>query len=375
MAPISLSGLHFARFGFIFASDRKTKWEKMVKIITLGCRINSYESEVLKEKLAGRDDIIVVNTCAVTGEAERQCRQAIRKLRRENPDSRIVVTGCAAQIAPRKFAAMPEVDLVLGNKEKASIEQYLDSALPTKTLVGDIFDYEGYDTYLITGFEGRQRAFVQIQQGCNHRCTYCIVPYARGNNRSVPAEDIICQIRELLARGFAEICLTGVDACSYQPSFSGLVKQILEQIQELPSLQFGSLDPAAIDDGFINLLARYDNIHPYFHFSIQSGDNLVLKRMGRRHSREDIIRLCRQIRAIRPDAVFGADFICGFPTETDQQFQNTLALVEEAGITKLHVFPYSERPGTPAARMPQIPVEIRRERARLLRELGEHCDD
>ena len=347
----------------------------MVEVVTLGCRINSYESEVLKEKLAGVENVIIINTCAVTGEAERQCRQTIRKLRRDNPDAKIIVTGCAAQIAPAKFAAMEEVDLVLGNREKAEIEKYLAAPLTEKTIVGDIFDYESYDRYLITGFEGRQRAFVQIQQGCDHRCTYCIVPYARGNNRSVPEADIICQIRELLAQGFAEICLTGVDACSYQPSFSELVAHILEQIPELPSLQFGSLDPAAVDDRFIELVRRYPNIHPHFHFSIQSGDNMILKRMKRRHSREDVIRLCAAIRRIRPEATFGADFICGFPTETDEQFQNTIKLVREAGINKLHVFPYSERRGTPAALMPQVPVEVRRERARRLRQEGESTDD
>ena len=311
----------------------------------------------MKEKLAALDNIIIVNTCAVTGEAERQCRQTIRKLRKENPDARIIVTGCAAQIAPQKFAAMPEVDLVLGNKEKAEIEKYLSSDICEKTIVGDI------------------RAFVQIQQGCNHRCAYCIVPYARGNNRSVKEEDIIKQIKELLAQGFKEICLTGVDACSYKPSFSGLVAHILEQIPDLPSLQFGSLDPAAIDKDFIALVGKYKNIHPHFHLSVQSGDNQVLKKMRRRHSREDVIKLCNDIRAVRPEATFGADFICGFPTETDENFMNTVKLVDEAQITKLHVFPYSERPGTPAANMPQIPVEIRKERARILREHGEPIND
>lgn len=344
----------------------------MVEVITLGCRINSYESEVLKEKLAAMDNVIIINTCAVTGEAERQCRQTIRKLRKTNPDARIIVTGCAVQVAPQKFAAMPEVDLVLGNKEKAEIEKYISEDITEKSIVGDIFSYDSYDRYLITGFEGRQRAFVQIQQGCNHRCTYCIVPYARGNNRSVKEEDIISQIRELLAQGFKEICLTGVDACSYQPSFSSLVQHILEQIPQLPSLQFGSLDPAAIDENFIALVGRYKNIHPHFHLSIQSGDNMILKRMKRRHSREDVITLCGKIREVRPEATFGSDFICGFPTETDENFKNTLKLVDEARITKLHVFPYSERKGTPAALMPQVPVEVRKERARILREKGEN---
>lgn len=346
-----------------------------MEVVTLGCRINSYESEVLKEKLASLDNVIIVNTCAVTGEAERQCRQTIRKLRKNNPDARIIVTGCAAQINPKKFSEMPEVDLVLGNKEKAEIEKYINGDLTEKTIVGDIFKYEEYDRYLITGFEGRHRAFVQIQQGCNHRCTYCIVPYARGNNRSVAKADIIIQIKELLSQGFKEICLTGVDACSYEPSFSGLVKDILETIPEIPSLQFGSLDPAAIDDEFIALVKKHTNIHPHFHLSIQSGDNLILKRMGRRHSREDVIKLCQQIRQIRPEATFGSDFICGFPTETEENFINTCKLVDEAEINKLHVFPYSERPGTPAALMPQVSVEIRKERARILREKGGDSDE
>jgi len=339
----------------------------MVQVITFGCRINSYESEVFKEKLKAYDNLIVVNTCAVTAEAERQCRQAIRKLRKENPTSKIVVTGCAAQVSAQRFAQMPEVDLVLGNKEKTEIEKYLIAK--DKTIVGDIFSFSGYDAYMITGFEGRHRAFVEIQQGCNHRCTYCIVPYARGSNRSVSPEKIINQIKILLDKGFKEICLTGVDVCSYEPSFSNLVKTILENIPELPSLQFGSLDPAAIDDKFIELVKNYKNIQPHFHFSIQSGDNLILKRMARRHSREDVIKLCHKLREVRKNSTFGADFICGFPTETEEQFENTMKLVDEAGIDKLHVFPYSERPGTPAAKMPQIPVNIRRERAEKLRNM------
>lgn len=347
----------------------------MVEVVTFGCRINSYESEIFKEKLAELDKVVVVNTCAVTGEAERQCRQAIRKLRRDNPAALIVVTGCAVQVAPEKYAEMPEVDLVLGNKEKAEIEKYIKGDITEKTIVGDIFSYDGYDKYLITGFEGRQRAFVQIQQGCNHRCTYCIVPFARGNNRSVPEDRVLEQISELLKQGFAEICLTGVDACSYQPSFSGLVKKILQTFPELPSLQFGSLDPAAVDDDFVELVKNYANIHPHFHLSIQSGDNLVLKRMKRRHSREDVIALCDKIRKARPEATFGSDFICGFPTETEEQFENTIKLVEEAKISKLHVFPYSERAGTPAALMPQVPVEVRKDRARRLREKGESIDE
>lgn len=344
----------------------------MAEIITFGCRLNAYESEVLKEKLKDIDNLIVVNTCAVTGEAERQCRQTIRKLRRENPQAKIIVTGCSAQVSSAKLANMPEVDMVLGNKEKKEIEKYA-AALTTqksKEIVSDIADDVSCDDFMITGFEGRHKAFLQIQQGCNHRCTYCIIPYARGHNRSVPLPLIIKQIKELLAQGFKEICLTGVDICSYEPSFSGVVKDILEQIPELPVLQFGSLDPAAIDDDFINLLGKYSNIDSHFHFSIQSGDNLILKRMGRRHSRETVIDLCKKISKIRPNATFGADFICGFPTETEEAFANTCKLVEEAGLSKLHVFPYSEREGTPAARMPQLPMEERRRRAAVLRELS-----
>lgn len=337
----------------------------MVKVISFGCRINSYESEIFKEKLKSYDNLIVVNTCAVTAEAERQCRQTIRKLRKENPKAKIIVTGCAAQVSSKRFADMPEVDLVLGNQEKTEIEKYLITK--EKTVVGDIFSFQGYDAYLITGFEGRERAFVEIQQGCDHRCTYCIIWQARGANRSVKEEKILEQIRLLLAQGFKEICLTGVDACSYKPSFSSLVRKILQTFPELPSLQFGSLDPAAIDEEFIDLVKKYPNIHPHFHFSIQSGDNLILKRMGRRHNREDVVNLCQKLRTARPESTFGADFICGFPTETEENFVNTLNLVKEADINNLHVFPYSERPGTPASKMPQVPVNIRRKRAERLR--------
>ena len=354
----------------------------MAQVISFGCRINSYEAEIFKEKLKHLNNVIVINTCAVTGEAERQCRQAIRKLRKENPNAKIIVTGCAAQVSASKFADMPEIDLILGNKEKTEIEKYINELPEHKTIISDIMKYAAYDKYIITGFEGRHRAFVQIQQGCNHRCTYCIIPYARGKNRSVEASAILDQIRLLLQKGFKEICLTGVDICSYQlpskpkqSSFSLLVQTILQEIPELPSLQFGSLDPAAIDGKFIALIGQYKNIHPHFHLSIQSGDNTVLKKMGRRHKREDVIALCRAIRKVRPEATFGADFICGFPTETDEQFLNTLNLVKEAGLNKLHVFPYSEREGTPAAEMEQVPVNIRKKRAKILREEGEKYND
>ncbi len=342
----------------------------MVEVVTFGCRINTFESEILKEKFKDYQNLIIVNTCAVTSEAERQCRQTIRKLKKQYPQSKIVVTGCAAQVNHEKFAQMKEVDLILGNKEKTEIEKYINN-IDKKTIVSNIFDYDKYDKYLITGFEGRQQAFVQIQQGCDHRCTYCIIPYARGNNRSVDENVIINQIRTLIEQGFEDICLTGVDACSYKPSFSGLVEHILEQVPELKSLHFGSLDPAAVDDKFIELVGKYKNIYPHFHLSIQSGDNLILKRMFRRHSREDVINLCNKLRLVRPETTFGADFICGFPTETIEAFENTCKLVDEAQIDKLHVFPYSQREGTPAAKMPQIDVNERRRRAKILRSLRE----
>ena len=338
-----------AIMAFIQYIHSKKREKNMAEVITFGCRINAYESEVIKEKLKDYDNLIVVNTCAVTGEAERQCRQ----------------------INAAKLTDMSEVTLVLGNKEKREIEKYVSGIFADKKQVSDIFADDDCGNYIITGFEGRQKAFVQIQQGCNHRCTYCIIPYARGRNRSVPEELIIKQIRELLAAGFNDICLTGVDICSYEPSFSALVAHILEQIPELPILNFGSLDPAAINDDFVNLLQKYNNIGNYFHFSIQSGDNEVLRRMGRRHKREDVINLCHKIRKIKPRAKFGADFICGFPTESEQAFENTCKLVSEAGLNKLHVFPYSQRSGTPAAKMEQIPMAERRRRAAVLRNLSE----
>lgn len=343
------------------------------KIVTLGCRINSYESEIFKEKLEnlGFDNIIIINTCAVTGEAERQCRQTIRKLRKENPEARIIVTGCAAQIAPQKFASMEEVDLVIGNKEKTELEKYINENIEEKTIVGDIMSYDDVDKYIIKGFEGRARAFVQVQQGCNHRCTYCIIPYARGNNRPAPMEVIIKQVKELVNSGFKEICLTGVDVCSYEPSFGLLIKEILKQVPELQRLQLASLDPAAIDDNLFDVLVSQPKILPHYHLSIQSGDDMILKRMKRRHLRQDVIDICSKIREARPEVSFGADFITGFPTETEEMAENTICLIKEAGITHLHVFPYSIRTGTPAAHMPQVDTPTRKERAKKLREAGE----
>lgn len=345
----------------------------MVKIITFGCRLNSFESQVLKEKLADYDDnLIVINSCAVTQEAQRQCKQEIRKIRKLYPNSKIVLTGCAAQTDPQTFSDMKELDLVLGNAEKQHIEQYLNST--QKNHVGNIFDLKACDCHTITGFEGRHKAFVQIQQGCSHRCTYCIVPYARGNNRSVNEQDIINQIQTLVNAGFKHICLTGVDICSYKPSFSELVGNILDKVPNLDILSFGSLDPAYINEDFIIKYANHPRIYPYMHFSVQSGDNLILKKMGRRHNREHVIKICNLFKQQNPDIVLGADFICGFPTETAENFQNTVKLVQEAKLTRLHVFPYSQRNGTPAAKMEQIPVNIRKERAAVLRSKGEECN-
>ncbi len=347
----------------------------MVEVVTFGCRLNAFESEVMKEKLKAYDNLIVVNTCAVTGEAERQCRQAVRKLKKENPDAKIVVTGCSAQVHADSFMKMKEVDLVLGNKEKADIENYVRQIGGIKFKISDIMSDEGLDEYMITGFEGREKAFVQIQQGCNHRCTYCIVPFARGKNRSMEIEKVVAQVKLLVQKGIKKICLTGVDICSYQYGLARVTKAILENITGLKELSFGSLDPAAVDDELISLIGQHRRILPYFHLSVQSGDNTVLRRMGRRHTREKVIELCDKIRKVREDATFGADFICGFPSETDEAFENTCRLVDEAGIDKLHVFPYSEREGTAAAKMKQIDMHIRRERAKILRQMREENND
>lgn len=345
----------------------------MVKVITFGCRLNAFESEVIQEKLRMfSDDLIVVNTCAVTGEAERQCRQAIRKLKKENPNAKIVVTGCSAEVHADLFSKMDQVDLVLGNKEKADIEKYLAISDGIKVKSGNIMDDAKIDSYMITGFEGRQKAFVQIEQGCNHRCTYCIVPFARGKRRSAPIEAVVEQVKVLVQKGLKKICLTGVDICSYEYGLSNVVRALLDNVPDLEELSFGSLDPAAVDDDLIDLIGENKKILPYFHLSVQSGDDFVLKKMARRHKRGDVIELTRKIREKRIEATFGADFICGFPFETNEAFLNTCKLVDEAGIDKLHVFPYSERQGTPAALMPQVDMHERRRRAEILRNLRNH---
>ena len=346
------------------------------EIITFGCRLNAFESEVIRRRAreAGLADAVIVNTCAVTAEAERQARQAIRKARRASPDRKIIVTGCAAQLDPARFAAMPEVDRVIGNREKLEAASYGPGA---DHAVGDVMAAREGALHLIEGLEGRARAFVQIQQGCDHRCTFCIIPFARGPNRSLPAAEVIGQVRTLVENGYREVVLTGVDITDYGCDAGGrrmlgtLVRDILDQVPELPRLRLSSLDPAEIDPALMTAIADRNRLMPHFHISAQAGSDMVLKRMARRHSRGDIVEFCDAVRGVRPDAVFGADLIAGFPTETDAMFADTLALVADAGLTYLHVFPYSARPGTPAAKMPQVPGNLRKERAAALRKAGD----
>ncbi|NYZ15880.1 tRNA (N(6)-L-threonylcarbamoyladenosine(37)-C(2))-methylthiotransferase MtaB [Azospirillum sp. RWY-5-1] len=350
------------------------------EIVTFGCRLNAYESEVMRGhvRAAGLDRVVIVNTCAVTSEAERQARQTIRKLRRENPDARIVVTGCAAQIDPARFAAMPEVDQVLGNQEKLQPESW-GLAPAERVAVNDIMAVRETAAHLIAGFEDRARAFIQVQQGCDHRCTFCIIPFGRGPSRSVPIGRVVEQVRALVAAGYNEVVLSGVDITSYGPDLPGaptlgqMVRRLLALVPELPRLRLSSLDPVEIDDDLWRLIAEEPRLMPHLHLSLQAGDDMVLKRMKRRHLRADAIAFCERARSLRPDMVFGADLIAGFPTETDAMFENTLAAVDECGLTWLHVFPYSPRPGTPAARMPQVHGSVRRERAARLREAGERA--
>ncbi|MBM3600054.1 MAG: tRNA (N(6)-L-threonylcarbamoyladenosine(37)-C(2))-methylthiotransferase MtaB [Alphaproteobacteria bacterium] len=352
------------------------------EVITFGCRLNAYESEVIRVQAAsaGLADTVIVNTCAVTGEAERQARQTIRRLRRERPKARIVVTGCAAQIDPAGFAAMPEVDRVIGNAEKLSAESFMPEQTQ-RIAVNDIMSVKETASHLIAGFAGpgfagRARAFVQVQQGCDHRCTFCIIPFGRGNSRSVPMGEIVSQTRLLVARGCREIVLTGVDLTAYgadlpgRPSLGQMVRRLLAQVPDLARLRLSSLDPVEVDDDLFRLIAAEERLMPHLHLSLQAGDDMVLKRMKRRHSRADAVDLCRRLRGLRSDIVFGADLITGFPTETAAMFASTLDLVDECDLTFLHVFPYSQRKGTSAARMPQVPVAERRERARRLRAVG-----
>ncbi len=358
--------------------DNQNGHGKARTVETFGCRLNTYESEVIRDHLvrAGREDVVVINTCAVTKEAERQARQAIRKARRANPEAEIVVTGCAAQIDPDAYAAMEEVTRVVGNEEKLKAETW-NAPGEAKILVNDIMSVKETASHLVAGLEGRARAFVQVQQGCDHRCTFCIIPFGRGNNRSVPMGEVVRQVRELVTNGYREIVLTGVDITSYggdlpgRPALGQMLRRLLAQVPELPRLRLSSIDAVEIDDDLLRLIRDEPRLMPHLHVSLQAGDDMILKRMKRRHNRSDIITFCREMREARPDIAFGADIIAGFPTEDEEMFANSLALVEECGLSYLHVFPYSARPGTPAARMPQVPGPVRKERAARLRAAGE----
>jgi threonylcarbamoyladenosine tRNA methylthiotransferase MtaB len=361
-----------------------------VDVVTFGCRLNAYESEVIRRNAgaAGLADAVVVNTCAVTAEAVRQARQAIRKAKRDQPGTRIVVTGCAAQTEPDIFAAMDEVDRVLGNEEKLKPSAWIDTAAAfsragfgleaeEKVVVNDIMAVRETAPHLVDGLDGRARAFVQVQNGCDHRCTFCIIPYGRGNSRSVPMGEVVAQVRRLVARGYREVVLTGVDITSYgsnlpgAPQLGTLVKQILRHVPELARLRLSSIDSVEADGDLLDALAEEPRLMPHLHLSLQAGDDLVLKRMKRRHSRADAIAFCGEVRRLRHDVVFGGDIIAGFPTETEEMFCRSLELVDACGLTHLHVFPFSPRPGTPAARMPQVARHVIKDRARRLRQKGE----
>lgn len=328
-------------------------------------------------KNAGMDDVIIFNTCAVTKEAERQARQAIRRARRENPNSKIIVTGCASQISPEKYAQMEEIDQIIGNDLKLKAESWGADGDHARILVNDIMSVKETASHLIEGFEDKSRAFLQVQNGCDHRCTFCIIPYGRGNSRSVPIGVIAEQVKALVAQGYNEIVFTGVDVTSYGPDLPGnptlgqMIRRVLALVPELPRLRLSSLDPVEIDEDMWRLIAEEPRFMPHLHLSLQAGDDMILKRMKRRHLRQDVIDVCNRARDLRPDIAFGADIIAGFPTETEEMFQNSLRIVEECDITYLHVFPYSEREGTPAARIPnKVPVPERKERAARLRDLG-----
>ena len=346
-----------------------------VEVMTFGCRLNTYESEAMRDlaQKAGEQDVLVVNTCAVTAEAERQARQAIRRAAREKPGTRIIVTGCAAQIAPETWGALPGVARVIGNADKLKPEAWgAEVVLP----VTDIMAATETAAHLVTEFAGRARAFVQVQQGCDHRCTFCVIPFGRGPSRSVPIGAIVEQVRALVENGYREVVLTGVDITSYGPDLPGaptlgqMVRRLLALVPELPRLRLSSLDPVEVDADLWTLIENEPRLLPHLHLSLQHGDDLILKRMKRRHGRADAMAFAQRARAARPDIVFGADLIAGFPTETETHFAATLGLVEEMDLTFLHVFPYSERPGTPAARMPAVPHPLRRERAARLRAAG-----
>ncbi len=352
---------------------------KEPEIVTFGCRLNVYESEVMRThaKDAGLEDAIIFNTCAVTKEAERQARQAIRKARRKNPNAKIIVTGCSAQITPEMYDGMEEVDQIIGNDLKLKAETW-GAKGTEKVRVNDIMAVKETASHLLQGFEDRSRAFIQVQNGCDHRCTFCIIPYGRGNSRSVPIGAIAEQVRALVDQGYNEVVMTGVDVTSYgadlpgKPALGQMIRRVLALVPELPRLRLSSLDPVEIDDDLWRLIAEEPRLMPHLHMSLQAGDNMILKRMKRRHSREDAIAMAARARTLRSDIAFGADIITGFPTETEEMFDQTLKIVEECDLTFLHVFPYSEREGTPAAKIPnQVPVPERKERAARLRALGD----
>ena len=357
-----------------------------VEVVTFGCRLNAYESEALKSRAgeAQLRDTLVINTCAVTGEAVRQSRQAIRRAKRENPERRIIVTGCAAQIEPQSYAAMPEVDAVFGNREKLSAENYAEFNRPdfgvgsaAKIRVNDIMSVAENAPQMVDHFDGKTRAFLEVQNGCDHRCTFCVIPYGRGNSRSVPMGAVVSEARRLVEKGFAEIVLTGVDLTSYggdlpgTPSLGMLVEKLLALVPELKRLRLSSIDAIEADPVLMRVIADEEKLMPHFHLSAQSGDDLILKRMKRRHGRADLVRFCDAVRRARPEAAFGADLIAGFPTESEAMFENSLSLVDDAGLSRLHVFAFSPRPGTPAARMPQLPGATIKQRATRLRQKGE----
>ncbi|TAF76543.1 MAG: tRNA (N(6)-L-threonylcarbamoyladenosine(37)-C(2))-methylthiotransferase MtaB [Alphaproteobacteria bacterium] len=353
-----------------------------IEVISMGCRLNAYESEVMRQHATEAHPdkaITIINTCAVTSEAERQARQMIRRARKERPDAQIIVTGCASQINPQRYAAMPEVDIVLGNEEKMSPQAF--DVHEERVRVNDIMELKETALHMVDAYAEHTRAFVQIQNGCNHRCTFCIIPYGRGNSRSVAMGEIVQQVRALVERGYKEVVFTGVDISAYgedlpnHPTLGTLVKRVLKAIPELPRLRLSSIDAVEVDDALYDAIGSEERLLPYMHISLQAGDDMILKRMKRRHSRADAIAFCERVRALRPDMIFGADLIAGFPTETDAMFANSLALIEEIGLPYLHVFPYSEREGTPAAKMPQVAGDIRRERARVLREAGSRVLD
>lgn len=347
-----------------------------VEILTLGCRLNTYESEAMRAlaQEAALSNAVIVNTCAVTGEAVRQARQAIRRARRERPDAEIIVTGCAAQIDPQSFAAMPEVSRVIGNTEKMRAESLARSE--ERVSVSDIMSVRETASHLIDGFSERTRVYVQVQNGCDHRCTFCIIPYGRGNSRSAAAGDVVEQVRRLAANGVPEVVITGVDLTSWgadlpgQPQLGSLVARILKLVPDLPMLRLSSIDAIEMDDQLFELVTQNDRVAPYLHLSLQHGDDMILKRMKRRHARAQAIELCQRVKDARPEIALGADLIAGFPTETDEHFANLLSIVDACGLAFVHAFPFSPREGTPAARMPQLDRALIKARAAQLREVG-----